>query len=375
MTESLCFKIEGEFLTDIAREWYFVEHKDYSKSEELIMSCMMTDDDSEEITEYKKQVALDIIEGRMMFTGVNQLSLVEDTRGGQIRLVQVEELTRKLNILKKENEELTATKLCNDALQERLREVEKERDSYRDTLNEIGEEVAKIASKKNPVYRLRVHFSRSNMVDPITLRSSIIGGSEVTDEMNQELKELCDKCNIYPAERCYGTFEWMSFYDKDTEEILTSEELIKRGFAIVDDELFKENEYREETKDSSSESTEEKETNENKYGWLSPDGVFTESPWGTHEEKADQIIEENHWKNDYYNWQSDEYNNGLGMGLARDYLVHRRGWVLLDNPSGIGRTRTMFDASKITDDQKVFLYNFFIGMGDLMSANMFSDNK
>ena len=41
----LNFQIDGEFLTNIARNWFWKENKDYEKSEELLCSCMPKDAD------------------------------------------------------------------------------------------------------------------------------------------------------------------------------------------------------------------------------------------------------------------------------------------------------------------------------------------
>jgi hypothetical protein len=41
---------------------------------------------------------------------------------------------------------------------------------------------------------------------------------------------------------------------------------------------------------------------EKEFGWLSPTGVFTESPFGTHEESAEQICEEKGFTEEYWNW-------------------------------------------------------------------------
>lgn len=40
---------------------------------------------------------------------------------------------------------------------------------------------------------------------------------------------------------------------------------------------------------------------EKEFGWLSPTGVFTESPFGTHEESAEQICEEKGFTEEYWN--------------------------------------------------------------------------
>lgn len=356
MAEQLNFSISGEFLTDLARSWYFDEGKDYSKSEELLMNCMVTEEDSDELIQYKKQVALDIIEGRKMFVGINNLTLIDDVRGVPIRLVQLEELTRKLNLVQKENEELTATVASQ---QEVIRVTKEVSDGYKDTLDKINAKMKTFTYMNSPVYRLRVHFSRSNMLDPLTKSTDIIRGMKVTEEMTQEIVDLCKQANIYPVNRRHGFWEWMSFYDRDTDELMSSEDLIERGFAI----------RKEESEEKLSETQEDEENvdiREPEYGWLSPSGEFKESPWGTHEGSAQEIVEKNGWNKEFRSWDVRDKDNPR---LARDFLVQVKGYVLIDNPIPlVGRPKATYE-SRLTKKQKDFLYGYFIDAGDDMMAN------
>ena len=40
---SVNFQIEGEFVCDLARVWFWDEGREYSKCEELLLSCLVTD--------------------------------------------------------------------------------------------------------------------------------------------------------------------------------------------------------------------------------------------------------------------------------------------------------------------------------------------
>lgn len=65
-TMEMSFSVEGKTITNIAREWFFVEHKEYEKSEELILACM----EGSELTEEElKILARKIILGFASFTG------------------------------------------------------------------------------------------------------------------------------------------------------------------------------------------------------------------------------------------------------------------------------------------------------------------
>lgn len=78
--KELSFKIQGEFVCHLARSWFWDENREYEKCEELLLSCLMTDEISEE---EKKKIVVEILEGRKILVGVNELELVED--GEQIR--------------------------------------------------------------------------------------------------------------------------------------------------------------------------------------------------------------------------------------------------------------------------------------------------
>ena len=98
---SVNFQIEGEFVCDLARVWFWDEGREYSKCEELLLSCLVTD----QITlEEKKKIVVEILEGRKKLVGVNSLSLVDD---GTIRpLTDKIEEYRKNEIIRKIEEDI-----------------------------------------------------------------------------------------------------------------------------------------------------------------------------------------------------------------------------------------------------------------------------
>lgn len=59
--KELSFKIQGEFVCHLARSWFWDENREYEKCEELLLSCLMTDEISEE---EKKKIVVEILEGR-----------------------------------------------------------------------------------------------------------------------------------------------------------------------------------------------------------------------------------------------------------------------------------------------------------------------
>lgn len=95
MSEKLNFAIDGEFLTNIARDWFWNMNKSYKKCEELLLSCMAGGSEEE-----KRHVCQDIIEGRKKLVGINEFELVDDN--GKVRPLgqKVEELQRNIDYAK-----------------------------------------------------------------------------------------------------------------------------------------------------------------------------------------------------------------------------------------------------------------------------------
>lgn len=53
----LSFSVTGEFVTRIAREWFWLEHKPWVVVEELLLSCMCgTDQSKEELQKLARDV-------------------------------------------------------------------------------------------------------------------------------------------------------------------------------------------------------------------------------------------------------------------------------------------------------------------------------
>lgn len=59
--KTLCFSVQGEFITNLAREWLFCEGKEFDKIIDLLESCMCGTDMSEKKI---RRYAEDILIGR-----------------------------------------------------------------------------------------------------------------------------------------------------------------------------------------------------------------------------------------------------------------------------------------------------------------------
>lgn len=116
---------------------------------------------------------------------------------------------------------------------------------------------------------------------------------------------------------------------------------------------------------------EQSDTESKGFGWLSPTGVFTESPFGTHEESAEQICKEKGFVEEYWKWVKENGDNEIDH-LMRDFLSEVKGYSLIHNPSGYGGY-IVTNIKNLTKKQKEFLYEYFIDKGDRFKAEQFID--
>lgn len=100
------------------------------------------------------------------------------------------------------------------------------------------------------------------------------------------------------------------------------------------------------------------------FGWLSPEGVFTEGDFGEHEEVAYEIIEEKRMRSEYREWKTTD------VRFARDFLVEVKGYCLIHNPTGTGGY-IVSNVKPLTKKQKDFLYGYFIDIGDRFKAEQY----
>lgn len=106
------------------------------------------------------------------------------------------------------------------------------------------------------------------------------------------------------------------------------------------------------------------------WGWLAPNGVFTEADWGDHEEVADTIIHQKDWLNDWTkNWREKQQ-------LKRDYLVYERNYVLIHNPQGIGAdVITRKPGHPLTKAQREYLFDHFTKQGSHQRAKEYLEDE
>lgn len=111
------------------------------------------------------------------------------------------------------------------------------------------------------------------------------------------------------------------------------------------------------------------EVKEKPFGWLSPTGEFTKSPFGHHEESAEMICGEKGFVEEYWKWVEETGGNEI-RHLMRDFLVEVKGYCLIHNPSMIGGY-IVTRKKNPTRAQREFLYGYFMDLGDRFKAEQF----
>lgn len=90
MSEQLSFKIEGEFITNLVRSWFWNERRPYEVCEELLLNCLCTDQLS---LDERKELCVKIIEGRLRLVGVNEFELIDDNENVRPLYQMINKLT------------------------------------------------------------------------------------------------------------------------------------------------------------------------------------------------------------------------------------------------------------------------------------------
>lgn len=110
MSESLCFKVDGEWLTDFIRSLYYAEDKSYEECKEKLLSSLclghISEDDKEDLAQM-------IIFGDKKFIGVNDLDLIDDV---DFDVYKYSRISKPINFI--ENKGVTGILLTNGVFAE-----------------------------------------------------------------------------------------------------------------------------------------------------------------------------------------------------------------------------------------------------------------
>ena len=180
-------------------------------------------------------------------------------------------------------------------------------------------------------------------------KTNIIFLNELSDDLRIGLYAVAE---IYGLKVCmYESRGFMSLIDpvtdkhlswSDIEQMRPNSERHVELAAMVDPLDLEENGLEEQVK-------------ERTYGWLSPRGDFIESPWGTHDDTAHEIIDKSPALTEAF----ESIDNDLG---ARDFLV-ASGYCLIHDPSNLSYIVQEPERKNVTKAQKEFLFDYFTDVG------------
>lgn len=189
----------------------------------------------------------------------------------------------------------------------------------------------------------------------------------VNPDMRIGLYYVMDCYDLGFSEMEWGTCRIIALKDGETGPALTYKEIITRDLDM--DKLRK---HMEDFNNGILPGRHEesgKVTKRKEFGWLSPTGVFTESPFGEHEESAEEICRSKGFESEYRIW-SEAGKDTSSRRLHRDFLTEEKGYSLIHNPAGIGGY-IVTHTKNLTKAQKEFLYGYFMDMGDRFKAEQF----
>lgn len=102
MTEITKFSVTGEFITNLARIWFWEEDRPLETCTKLLNCCIQGDNE-----DAKQIIIRDILEGRKKFEGINKLELVDDNEQIRPLITKFTQKERKAGITKIELEMIT----------------------------------------------------------------------------------------------------------------------------------------------------------------------------------------------------------------------------------------------------------------------------
>ena len=263
---SLTFGITGEFITKVAREWFFMDEKPYSVVEELLLSCMCgTDTPEGEL----KLMAQDVLIGKAEFRG--------NSWDGSFCYAKLD-APAPVNIF---------DEYCKLRLE----------------MKRIKEENSRISGRYNSMCSALQLWQEDCVEDAVY---------ELDDD--SDLKDLLLKLlsRYGEVEVRYGPGGYKEVVfdgDDDPVEIAPA----STGEPILDSFMAQQH-IEAKHKDN--------------YGWLEPDGTFHPVPWCDHQEFASEVIRERGWWDEFDRWDDETsiYCNGDFLTRVKGWvLLHNPG--------------------------------------------------
>lgn len=217
---------------------------------------------------------------------------------------------------------------------------------------EDRETYQKRLSQEAGARKVRALLAHTNVLEYVAMEHAGI--------TNTDIVAFQEYYNVRLRECGWGTWRWLGIRDLDGNEISSVEDFIKYGLR---DEMPEAGHTAAIIQESSEYSPYDG------YGFVAPDGTFIPSDWGTHEEKALELIKDHSFYSAYINWK---HTSAGASGLARDYIINEKGFCLIHNPSmDGGYIVTCSPVKSLTKAQRETLYDYFTENGDSYLANQY----
>ena len=178
------------------------------------------------------------------------------------------------------------------------------------------------------------------------------------DMTSDDLKAFNDYFELEPRRQVWGDWD-MLFFEKNGKRLDSTDYAeMKKQIDLKIDELTS-----QKVKQSPKIKTKLKYED---YGWLSPDGEFYASDWGTHQTKATEILDENNWTSEAWKMQQSEERL-----TDADYLSKYKNFVLIHSASQGIPYPTILEGKRLTKKQREFLYDFYMERNYVSLANKY----
>lgn len=377
---TLHFSINYEYITDLARTWLWDENKELEKCIELLCDCLMHPDIDDK---KRKEIAIEVLEGRKKLIGINEGQLVED--GENIRPLT--------DLVAKKEKEI------------KYRDMMTQMNTYPYLYLDLacgGYSVVN-AVKTYGVRKIRDEVKEMNVQDLIFFR---LHGWRAKDESPFEKGylqagtrllqnprfafeilggpvkdhyETMDKCTIYWRKELQkwkeGGLTYMTMNDNQREVYMRNMQADNEfPFIGVANEPYQ---ISEEVQDALDDGWEEfadmsKEKQDldwykysgkpdpegefyEEYGWVSPNGQFYSSGFGGHQTKAYSILKENEvLLNDFKHFFAKYYDSS-NIYRDKSYLamifLSRLGWIKIKRDYEKGLAVFQFSNTRLTSKQ------------------------
>ena len=181
----------------------------------------------------------------------------------------------------------------------------------------------------------------------ISLYDSLLTWFGMCSITSDDLKAFNDYFELEPKRQIWGDWD-MLFFEKNGKRLDSTDYAEMRKQIDVEIDTLKQQEVKQSPK-------QETKLKYFDYGWLSPDGEFYPSEWGTHQTKATEILDEMNWASEAWKMQKSEERL-----TDADYLSKYKNFVLIHSVSQGIPYPTILEGKRLTKKQREFLYDFYM---------------